>query len=37
MTSGAPILRRSLRRGQLGLVGYSSQFPGVLDAEVDDA
>jgi hypothetical protein len=37
MTSGAPILRRSVRRGRLGLVGYSSQFSGVLDAEVDDA
>jgi hypothetical protein len=37
MTSGAPVLRRSVLRGRLGLLGCSSWFLGVLDAEVDDA
>jgi hypothetical protein len=37
MTSGAPVLRRSARRGRLGLTGCSSQFLGVLDTEVDNA
>jgi hypothetical protein len=37
MDSGAPILRRSVCRGRSGLPLCSSQFPSVLDAEVDDA
>jgi hypothetical protein len=37
MTSGAPFLRGSVCRGQFWLPGYSSQFLGVLDIELDDA
>jgi hypothetical protein len=37
MTSGAPYLRRLVRRGQLKLPWCSSWLPGVLGAEVDDA
>jgi hypothetical protein len=37
MTSGAPVLRRLVPRGRLGLPGCSSWFLGVLDAEVDNA
>jgi hypothetical protein len=37
MTSGTPVLRRSVHRGRLGLPGCSSQFPDVLDVEVDNA
>jgi hypothetical protein len=36
MTSGAQILRRSIRRGQLGLLECSSLLLGFCDAEVDD-
>jgi hypothetical protein len=35
MTSGAPILRRSVHRGRLGLLECSSLLPSILDAEVD--
>jgi hypothetical protein len=36
MISGAPILRRSIRRGRLGLLECSSLLSGFLDADVDD-
>jgi hypothetical protein len=34
MTSGAPVLRRSIRRGRLGLLKCSSRLPGFLDVEM---
>jgi hypothetical protein len=37
MASGAPVLRRLVRRGWSGLPWCSSWFPAILDAEVDDA
>jgi hypothetical protein len=37
MASGAPVLRTSVHRGRSGLSWCSSQFPDVLDTEVDDA
>jgi hypothetical protein len=37
LTSEAPILRRSVCRGRLGLLECSSLLLGFLDVEIDDA